>query len=531
MGLQRLAGRVMGAGLAGLLLLVSLGLGQPAMAQEGQPAAPGEFDAMVPQGFGDRQNTYAWSMAWWRGKLYVGTGRSTQCVQQATGTLFYPTLVSYPPQDDDVACTPSPQDLSLRAEIWRWTPETDSWDRVYVSPNDVPIADFPGKTVARDIGFRTMLVFTEADGSEALYVGGVSSNSFNPGVPPPRILRTTDGINFQPVPQQPGTFLGDTKMTSFRSMVSYQGRMFVIGTEGYGGFGQIFEAANPAGGNDNFRLAFEEDLTAFQLGTYNGYLMIGTGKNILAYPPDLDVPPFQVLKSDTSGDPPYDTTVVIPDGGYRTTRASRSVVSMHEFKGQYYVGTDRPAELYRINPDDTWDLMAGTARWTPIGIKYPLSGMDVGFDNQNNIHIWRMVTHGNQMYVGTMDQSTKWRAVPVLGERLAPEMGFDLYSTTNGQDYVLITKTGFGDMFDVGIRNFASTPHGLVLGTANQYYGTKLYRQIPVPVGGGEELPFSTYLPLLNRGGGAANPARAGEPMPEPPKDFPLDLSYDWPVD
>ena len=37
-----------------------------------------------------RQNSHSWSMAWWKGKLYVGTGRSTLCVQQATLAFFYP---------------------------------------------------------------------------------------------------------------------------------------------------------------------------------------------------------------------------------------------------------------------------------------------------------------------------------------------------------------------------------------------------------------------------------------------------------
>ena len=92
---------------------------------------PGSFTEIATQGLGDRHNTYIWSMVWWRGKLYVGTGRDNQCVQQATGHLFYPQLVSYPPLDPDIECTQSPQDLPLRAEIWRYTPQTDIWERVY----------------------------------------------------------------------------------------------------------------------------------------------------------------------------------------------------------------------------------------------------------------------------------------------------------------------------------------------------------------------------------------------------------------
>jgi hypothetical protein len=42
-----------------------------------QTLFPPEINLVAPQGFGDRQNSQAWSMAWWRGRLYVGTGRAT----------------------------------------------------------------------------------------------------------------------------------------------------------------------------------------------------------------------------------------------------------------------------------------------------------------------------------------------------------------------------------------------------------------------------------------------------------------------
>jgi hypothetical protein len=243
-------------------------------------------------------------------------------------------------------------------------------------------------------------------------------------------------------------------------------------------------------------LALPEEITAFELETFNDCLYIGTGTNVFA--PGLDAEPFSVLRTDAHGAPPYTPIPVISQGGYRRPWPSYSVVSMHVFKGDLYVGTDRPAELFRIHPDDTWDLIVGSPRWTPDGLRRPLSGMDVGFDNPFNIHIWRMQTHHDRLYVGTMDQSTKWRDVPLLGRWLGPMMGFDLYATSDGEDFVMLTRDGFGDKFDVGLRNFASTKYGLVLGTANHYYGARLFR------GGGAHNvadsvigPFTVYLPLV----------------------------------
>ena len=39
----------------------------------------GKFDQIARGGFGDSANAYAWSMAWFGGKLYVGTSRNNLC--------------------------------------------------------------------------------------------------------------------------------------------------------------------------------------------------------------------------------------------------------------------------------------------------------------------------------------------------------------------------------------------------------------------------------------------------------------------
>lgn len=44
----------------------------------------------------------------------------------------------YPPPHSDADCTDSPADLPMRAEIRRWVPGMDAWERVYQAPEDVP---------------------------------------------------------------------------------------------------------------------------------------------------------------------------------------------------------------------------------------------------------------------------------------------------------------------------------------------------------------------------------------------------------
>jgi len=69
-------------------------------------------------------------------------------------------------------------------------------------------------------------------------------------------------------------------------------------------------------------------------------------------------------------------------------------------------------------------------------------------------------------------------------------MGFDLYATQDGHDFFAVTRNGFGDIFDMGARTLEATPYGLFLGTANAYYGTRIWHGVF-----GEH--YDIYLPLV----------------------------------
>jgi hypothetical protein len=64
---------------------------------------------------------------------------------------------------------------------------------------------------------------------------------------------------------------------------------------------------------------------------------------------------------------------------------------------------------------------------------------------------------------------------------LQPQLGADLYGTIDGWHYTMISRTGLGDGFNNGIRNLASTPYGLFLGTANHTHGARIYRSPAAP--------------------------------------------------
>ena len=166
-------------------------------------------------GFGDQNNSWSWSMAWFNNMLYVGTGREPNCVTSATSAIQLGSPSLYPPTIG--ACTPDYHDLPLQAEIWQYNPATNLWKLVFQSPNSLSTVETSGKTVAtaRDIGFRGLTVVNEPGGVVALYAGGVTSgelfechppqittNCATQGTwPPPRILRSTDGVTWNPIAQ------------------------------------------------------------------------------------------------------------------------------------------------------------------------------------------------------------------------------------------------------------------------------------------------------------------------------------------
>jgi len=324
-----------------------------------------------------------------------------------------------------------------------------------------------------------MTVFRKPDGTEALYVTSVSILALVLETLqnlPPRILRSTDGVHFEPIPQDPGTALAKFPFSAFRNPIGYKGRFYVTGGTVQGS-GVLLVSENPAEGNDSFQIASQPGMIISTSYPYNGYLYLGLRSASQGY---------SVVKTEATGPPPYEYTTVVEQGGYLDVWTNSEVLSMEVFDDRLYVGGNGvlvgplglagPAELIRINPDDTWDVVVGYPRRTPEGWKYPLSGVSAGFGNFLNQHMWQMEVYNGNLYVGTFDSSTTFKDNSNIAPIVRPLMGFDLYRSTNGVDFTPITTNGFGDMFSFGARTMAATPYGLFLGTANYYYGLQIWR-------------------------------------------------------
>jgi hypothetical protein len=452
---------------------------------QGLEAAHG-FQRIATDGFGDPDNSWPWFAKWFKGKLYIGTGRAGNCVTFATdfvqtGQRVYPPAIGNCPADY--------RDLKLAAEIWSYTPETRVWQRVYKSPEDVPIGGLPPKFTARDIGFRGAAVFTDPGGVEALYVSGVSASSVfedtppwasDPhGYPPPRILRSVDGVSWEAIPQAPGTFLGDIvknstdffKVRGFRTMEVFKDQLFVTMTD-YRGVGVVIGSAAPWAGNNAWRQVSPpaEELPVWTMRAFNGALYAGTGDR-------RENVGYGVWKTAGEGQGAFDWQPIITNGGWQANPTLRSpnVLNMMTFKNRLYVGTDRPTELVRVNPDDSWDLVVGALRFTPDGIKKPLSSINTYFGNSFNGHFWNFGVYDGSLYVGTWDWSVLLGNFASFGEPFRHQFGFDLYRTENGEDWSLVSSNGFGNPWNYGVRSLEATPFGFFVGAAKPQYGLDIW--------------------------------------------------------
>ena len=443
-----------------------------------------DFVRLASNGFGDGYNGIAHSMSYYRGKIYVGTSRANL---QMIGVNKPPTTHVWP-----VKMPENVYQLDRRAQIWCYDPATAQWEMVYRSPW---IIGSDGGEVPQDIGYRGQVVFQGAsDAQPTLYVCTWSPSR---GLAP-QLLRSENGVAFERV----GSIgSGDRSFNTFRTLYPFKGWLFTSPTGRTAGYGQATDCmaeavtyvtqdpvnrpwrpANQPGFGD------PTNLTVFEMIAFNGQLYAGTVNATTGY---------QIWKTDAEGDPPFRWTKVLDCGAGRG-KLNEMAVSMVVFDGKLYVGSgiqnggyDRVhkigpagAELIRIHPDDTWDLMVGTPRDTPAGDKCPIADIDPGFGSLFNAHIWRGVVHEGWLYLGTYNWTIflqylsgknwpesfkkrlqKW-GVHNLIERRG---GFDLWRTRDGVHWKAVSLNGFGNPYNYGVRTMVSTEHGLFLGTANTF--------------------------------------------------------------
>jgi hypothetical protein len=446
-----------------------------------------DFSKICENGFGDGHNSHAHSMTWWKDHLYVGTTRSLLCALKVHKYIGEWNLETWPiecPDDVDGLY----KLVDRRAQIWRYNPTTQEWHQVMQAPM---VMGSEGEEVPRDIGYRCMTVFQgESDAQPALYVVTTAPGR-GPGA---LILRSEDGENFTPASDY--GILG-LPITSIRFAVPFKGKLFTSPNATRGSrhntsdFPIVYESRDP--GKRQWQAA---SLSGFGDPHNEAVFMVCPFRDQL-YAGTFNCSGFQIWRTDCVGDPPYQWTKIIDQGAYRGS-LNQIAASMIVFNDALYVGTaiqnggyditnrigPAPSELIRILPDDSWELVVGTPRDTPDGRKEPISSYQPGFGNFFNGYFWCMEVHDGWLYLGTCNGSVMltWAAVDKMQDRahrfveeigidniVKNQSGFELWRTRDGENWLPVDRKGFGNPYNVGVRNIVSTPNGLFIGTANLF--------------------------------------------------------------
>ena len=469
-----------------------------------------DFKKISKNGFGDGHNSFAHSAAWFNNALYVGTTRCNLCMLKFSiahnSASSLDQLHVWPVDCPDTI--EGIYNLDRRAQIWKYNPLSSSWKLVFQSPLVEPVESFMTTTtgkdgvsrsfttnsqlVPRDIGYRGMAVFKGSnDPQHALYIA-TWAPSLAPG---PVLLRTMDGETFDVVSDY--GIIG-LPITSIRSLASFNNRLYLAPTGSRGGntnvsdIRTVYSSKDPASGiwEECSMPAFgdSENLSIFSLASSPDFLYAGT----------FNCSGYQIWRTDAKHSPLHNWECVISRGAGRGP-LNQIALSLCSFKDHIYIGSgiqnggfDRvhnigPAAstLVRLNECTlTHELVVGRPlHLSDSTLQLPLSGLVDGFGNRFNGYFWRMESHNGWLYLGTYDSSNllAWvnpsalsdfsaKAIQAIGSNhILKHSGFDLWRSFDGENWLPVDRTGFGNKFNSGVRNLISSPFGLFVGTANPF--------------------------------------------------------------
>jgi PKD repeat protein len=490
-----------------------------------------EFTRISENGFGDPQNNYAWSMAEFKGDIYIGTGRNVpymvSLAMKRQGTFPENMTLSFlthpagspPPLLSPPNTTPPSQaevilwSNDMRAEIWRY--HNGTWTQVHQASTFVNPLD--GYTYPEGVGYRIMAPFNDTEGIEALYAG------VGFGFGRVLLIRSTDGTTWVPV-NTAGIPSRDT-----RAMTVHNGKLYVGTGDG------IFASACPSTTTDTWEKV--ADFQVASLKSFNGYLYAGTGNP--GGPSETDG--FEVWRSSTvSPEGPDDWVRVVSGGAGDAWNVLAA--SMQDYDGDLFVGSMnlpfgtgteglKGFDLIRVDTGDSWDLIVGNyypkIPTDPRGP--PLSGWPSGFANPFNLYDWSLEEYKGNLYLGTFDifsfaryisevpggedmlidalssrygndtgstlqqNGTIGAFLTGLGEinqtaygdveDIIPVIEFlawnfggaDLWTSPDGVFWIPVELNGFDDPNNYGFRTMLPTSDGFMIGTANPFNGCQVW--------------------------------------------------------
>lgn len=441
----------------------------------------GNYSGVADGVMGDRENSYAWSVEFYDGYLYMGTMRN----------VIGLVLTQHPPQawPEEI---PVPTDV--RGRIYRMSLATGKWEQFYLADAYPPNPRIPFK-VGPDTGYRMMKTYKAKNSAPVLYVGGAGVFT---GVS--RLL-AINSKNGPPIPifQAPGF--------SIRALAEHNSQLFWASE--VNGYPTIWYSSDPLKeftANPKVQFSkidvpadwFPKGAEVLDMVSWNNTLYV------FFFDHDYDNGGFWCAKllkgrngwqwklvvGDTSKGACY------PKGMGRTENGG---ATPYVFKNKMYVGTisntmwrflngdtvdfskipPTGTQIFRFDSSDKWERVMPQPFTTKLGIEESLNG----FADPLNLYLWRFAEYNGKLYAGTFDARSALELVgssaglSLDGLNLWDPSGFDLYATTDGKTWYPETVDGCGDPWNYGARTLLTNPTtgDLYLGTANPFYGCQMW--------------------------------------------------------
>lgn len=432
-----------------------------------------DFKKIASDGQGDWRNIYAWSMASFKGDLYVGTARQAaiapvmEFMSSAMPDFSMPagvfptdpppapffgaflTIKTLPsgakvPQITNPDMFEAWSDASY-AEIWRL--HNGAWTKVYTAPEALAGVLKPDGTQAMPgdeqyvtpaaVGFRNMVPFTDANGVQALYASAGSFSlaaPLSPGYLNTLLYMSVDGTTWSQV-VTPVAMGRETRCLGVHHGKLYAG----IGTDMNAKMGMpsppasVWCSATPSVATSwtkvlDFSTSSAPGNTGIvSLASANNHIYVGT-ENQHGY---------EVWRS-TVPDPAAnaDWKQIVKNGAGDEYNGWAG--TMKTFRNNVYVGSMavpgitgvmamKAFDLIRIKPDDKWQLLVGN-RTPEVPVngstakRNPLTGWPSGFGMPTNLYCWQLEVYNGYLYLGSMDMSSMLRAATEAGVEM-PDMG------------------------------------------------------------------------------------------------------------
>lgn len=296
-------------------------------------------------------------------------------------------------------------------------------------------------------GCHAMAVFKAgSDSSPALYASMLTPSGC-------KLMMINDGEKINELPRIAEGVL-------VHSMIAFDDHLFVAAHDAQNGGAAIYFCEDPASGK--WEKATEAgfgdagNTSISSMAEFNDSLYVATLNPTSG---------FQLWCTSDEGDEPYAWQQVISQGALRYT-LNQAVISMTVFDGALYLGTGSPdtndeyaeaAELIRVYPDNSWDIVVGSPRFSPYGLKVPMAAMGPGFDNRDNIAITAMAAHEGRLYVTTCNTAHS--------NNLQSDNDY-LWSSADGEEWSAVATGAPESMNSMTVRAIIATPKSLLLATA-----------------------------------------------------------------